>query len=293
LKANKKTKKTATSITSILPAFEFMETLNLALKFIFTIVVIMITGLFFIFIHDYVTQTTYFSINEISIHGLTQLTKTEALAQAGLKPGDTLLNINAFKIKKKLVAHPWIKAARVTRRPPHILEISIQEEVPLARVDMKKEQPLLINIQGIPFAHSPLETATLEIKLPLIKGLVLEKKKDRFGFHGPLYQKVMTLLGGDFDLPITSITADHATGISLETHFISDEPSGQSVETPITLKLGFSQFKSKFETAGKIFHYLQQQAMEKDINAMDLFNPERVIVTLDTHTPGADTKQGA
>ncbi len=277
----------------MLLGFDFMETLDLALKFIFTIVLIMLTGLFFIFIHDYVTQSTYFSINEISIHGLTQLTKSQTLTQAGLKPGDTLLNINAFKIKKKLMAHPWIKAAKIKRKPPHTLEIFIQEEVPLARVEIKNKPPLLINTQGVPFAPYPLETIDLKMKLPLIKGFVLEKKKDRWGFHGTLYQKVLGLLKDDPALPITSITSDIATGIAVDIYFFPKDHSGQSVETPITLKLGFSQFKSKFETAGKIFQYLQQQAMGKNIAAMDLFNPERVIVTPGSHTPGADTQQGA
>ena len=294
MKANKKIKKDTLSTTSMLPDFDFMETLDLALKFIFTIVLIMLTGLFFIFIHDYVTQSTYFSINEISIHGLTQLTKSQTLTQAGLKPGDTLLNINAFKIKKKLVAHSWIKAARIKRKPPHTLEIFIQEEVPLARVDIKdKTSLLIINTQGVPFAPYPPETDAFKMKLPLIKGFVLEKKKDQWGFHGTLCQKVVELLKDDTGLPITSITADIATGIAVDTHFLSKDHFGQSVETPITLKLGFSQFKSKFKTAGKIFHYLQQQAMEKDIASMDLFNPERVIVTPGRHTPGADTQQGA
>jgi len=273
----------------MLPGFDFMETLDLALKFIFIIVLIMLTCLFFIFTHDYVTQSTYFSINEISIHGLTQLTKSQALIQAGLKPGDTLLNINAFKIKKRLVAHPWIKAASIKRKPPHTLEIFIQEEVPLAWVDIKNTPPLLINTQGVPFAPYPLETIAFKMELPLIKGFVLEKKEDRWGFHGTLYQKVVGLLTSDPGLPITSITADITTGIAVNTHFLSKDHSGQSVETPITLKLGFSQFKSKFETAGKIFHYLQQQTMETNIAAMDLFNPERVIVTPGSPSPGADT----
>jgi len=227
LQVNKKTKKIPPSTTSVLPTFEFMETLDLALKFIFSIVLIMLTGLFFIFIHDYVIQSTYFSINEISIHGLTQLTKTETLAQAGLKPGDTLLSINAFKIKKKLMAHPWIKAARITRKPPHSLKIFIQEEIPLARVDMVKAQSLLINTQGIPFAHCPMDAAELKETLPLIKGLVLERKKDLVGFHGTLYQQVMTFLEENINLPITSITADDVTGIAVETRFLSSPTAGQ------------------------------------------------------------------
>jgi len=290
---NKKIKKQASSTTSILPDFDFMETLDLTLKFIFVIVLIMLTVLFFIFIHDYVIQSPYFSINNISIHGLTHLTKSQALGQAGLKPGDTLLNINAFKIKKRLVAHPWIKSARIKRKLPHTLEIFIQEQVPLAWVDLKNKPPLLINTQGMPFAFRPLKPADFKMKLPIIKGFILEKKEGRWGFHGPLCQKVMDLIKDTPDLPITSITADIATGIAVDTHFFSKDHSGHSVETPITLKLGFSQFKFKFKTAGTIFHYLQQKFMEKNITAMDLFNPERVIVTLGRHTPGTETQQGA
>ncbi|SMC35621.1 cell division protein FtsQ [Desulfocicer vacuolatum DSM 3385] len=293
MKANKKIKKNESSTLSLLPTLGFMETLDLGIKFIFTIVAIMLTGLLFIFIHDYVTQSTCFSINTVSIHGLNRLTRTETLVQAGLTPGDTLLNINALKMKKRLVAHPWINTSRIKRTWPHTLDIFIQEEVPVARVNLENAPPLLINTQGIPFAENPPETTTVTMKLPLIKGLILEKKEEQWGFHGTLYQKIMGLLREDPGLPITSITADIATGITVDTHFLSNDLSGQPVETPITLKLGFSQFKSKFETAGKIFQHLQQQGMGKNIKAMDLFNPERVIVTPGRHTSGAQTPQGA
>lgn len=271
-----------------------MDTIDLALRFIFTIVAIMFTALFFIFIYDYATQNTYFSITKISIHGLNRLTENQALEQAGLHPGDTLLNINAFKIKKRLVAHPWIKAAEVTRQPPHTLGISIMEEIPLARVDMGIPPSLLINAQGIPFTMYAPETFALDMKLPVIKGLSLEKNKEGlFGFYGSLYRDILSLLTNDFGAPITAITADNATGIAVETHFRSQEGSGQPVAPPTTLKLGFSQFRLKFNTAGKIFHYLQQQGTPNNIATMDLFNPERVIVTPGRHAPGADITGGA
>ncbi len=270
-----------------------MEILDLALKFIFTIVAIMLTALFFIFIHDYVMQSHYFPIKEISLQGLTRLTKSEVVAQAGLNPGDTLLNINTFKIKKRLTAHPWIKAVHVSRKPPHTLEIFIQEEVPLARVVLDTEPPLLINTQGTPFTQCSPTTSPEEMKLPLIKGVTLEKKGDQLGFFSPLYQGVLSLLTTDVGRPITAVTADNATGIAIETSFPSASPSGQSVDIPTTLKLGFSQFKSKIKTAGKIFHYLQQHAMAGTIVTIDLFNPERVIVTPGRRAAGADTTGGA
>ncbi len=180
MKVNKRIKKSAkssTGITSILPAFEFMETIDLAIRFIFTIVAIMLTALFFIFIYDYATQSTYFTITKISIHGLNRLTENQALAQAQLHPGDNLLNINTFKIKKRLVAHPWILSARITRKLPHGLEISIQEEIPLARVDMGKPPSLIINTEGIAFTPYDPEKFSMDMELPVIKGLTLEKKQ--------------------------------------------------------------------------------------------------------------------
>ena len=296
MKANKKIKKkdaAVTGATSMLPGLEFMETLDLALKFIFTIVAIMLTGLFFIFIHDYVMQSHYFPITEISVHGLTRLTKAEVLTQAGLNPDDTLLNINTFKIRKRLIAHPWIKTVHISRKPPHTLEILVREEEPLARVAMGTEPPLLINTQGIPFTQCSPESPPDEMNLPLIKGLTLEKRGDRVGFFGLIYQSILSVLTTDFGRPITAVTADNATGIAIETRFLSTSASGQSIEIPTILKLGFSQFKSKFQTAGKIFHYLQQHAMAGPIVTIDLFNPERVIVTPGRQASGADTTGGA
>ncbi|WP_459914290.1 cell division protein FtsQ/DivIB [Desulfocicer niacini] len=293
---NKKIKKTAKSpagIASILPGFEFMETIDLAIRFIFTIVAIMLTALFFIFIYDYATQSTYFAITKISIHGLNRLTENQALMQAELHPGDNLLNINAFKIEKRLVAHPWIQSAKVTRKPPHALEIAVQEEVPLARVDMGAPPSLIINTQGIAFTPYDPETFSMDMELPVIKGLTLEKKQGIFGFYGNLYQDVLALLKDDLGTPISAITADSATGIAVETYFPSQAGRGQSPALPTTLKLGFSQFKLKFNTAGKIFHYLEQQGTPEIITTMDLFNLERVIVTPGRHAPGTDITGGA
>ncbi len=293
---NKRIKKTAKSpagITSILPGFEFMETIDLAIRFIFTIVAIMLTALFFIFIYDYATQSSYFAITKISIHGLNRLTENQALVQAQLHPGDNLLNINIFKIKKRLVAHPWIQSAKVSRKPPHGLEIAIQEEVPLARVDMGEPPSLIINTQGIAFTPYDPETFSMDMELPVIKGLTLEEKQGVFGFYGNLYQDVLGLLKNNFGAPITAITADSATGLAVETHFPSQAYRGQSPALPITLKLGFSQFKLKFNTAGRIFHYLEQQGAAETITTMDLFNPERVIVTPGSHASGPDITGGA
>ena len=296
MKANKKTKKTSKSpmgIASILPAFEFMETLDLAIRFIFTIVAIMLTALFFIFVYDYATQSTYFTITKISIHGLNRVTEDQVLTQAGLHPGDNLLNINAFKIKKRLVAHPWILSAKVTRKPPHALHIFIQEQRPLARLDMSDPPSLLINTQGIVFAQFDPKTFSMDMKLPIIKGLTLEEKEGVFGFYSSLYKGALSLLTGDLGYVVTSITADSATGLAVETRFPSQADPGQSAASPITLKLGFSQFKLKFNTAGKIFHYLEQQGGAKTIATIDLFNPERVIVTPGRYATATDITGGA
>ena len=296
MKANKKTKKTSKSpmgIASILPAFEFMETLDLAIRFIFTIVAIMLTALFFIFVYDYATQSTYFSITEISIHGLNRLTEDQILTQTGVHSGDNLLNINAFKIKKRLIAHRWILSAKVTRRPPHALDIFIQEQHPLARLDMGNQTSLLINTQGIVFAEFDPKTYSMDMRLPIIKGLTLEKQEGIYGLYSNLYQVVLSLLTGDLGSVVTAITADSATGLSVETHFPYQTDPGQSDASPITLKLGFSQFKLKFNTAEKIFHYLEQQGAGETIATMDLFNPERVIVTPGRYSTGTAITGGA
>ena len=274
---NKKQRKNHTA-ASLLPGIEFMHMLDLALKFILTIVAIMLAALFFIFVHDYLTQSSLFAIHEISVTGCRHLTPEQVQNHGGVHGGQNLLALNTTLLRKKLMAHPWIKTARIHRTFPHGLEISITEQIPLARVTVDDKPPLLINDRGEPFTRLSSPQSDDLPRLPLIKGLLLTRKQGRSGFHGPVMQSVLTLLATDMGFSYTTITADRDTGLTAE---VLSAPHGQQPDSPQTIRmqLGHPPFGPKLKVAKTVIRYIHQQQMDVPIAAMDLYTPERVVVT--------------
>lgn len=69
----------------------------------------------------------WFEVQEVRVEGLSQLTRGEVLEQLALPEDATLLSVRTAELEKRLLAHPWVKEARISRVPPHTLEVSITE----------------------------------------------------------------------------------------------------------------------------------------------------------------------
>lgn len=69
----------------------------------------------------------WLAVREVRVEGLSQLTRGEVLEQLALPDDATLLSVRTAELEKRLLAHPWVKEARISRVPPHTLEVSITE----------------------------------------------------------------------------------------------------------------------------------------------------------------------
>ncbi len=119
-----------------------------------------------VFVHDFITQAAYFKVKTLSVQGTRRLSRETVLEQAKIRKGTSALGINLGLTRRRLLAHPWIVDATVKRQLPSGVEIRIQEEDPLALVEMG--DLFLVNRQGEIFKKwSPSDPQDL----PIVRGL--------------------------------------------------------------------------------------------------------------------------
>lgn len=108
-----------------------------------------------------------FTVREVRVTGLVQLTREEVLARAGLPADETLFTVSPARIAQALGAHPWIKSARVTRLPFHTVAVEIAERQPAAVV-RAAGTALVVDAEGIVLAGMG---ESQEAALPVLVGI--------------------------------------------------------------------------------------------------------------------------
>lgn len=251
--------------------------IDIYLKFIMIIAFFSVMSLASIFIYDFICQSRMLNIKQIYLSGNLQTSQEEILAVAGLSQDQNILQVNLFAAEKKIAAHPWIAAASAKRNLAREVHISIVEEKPLAIVKIENLADVLINTHGIPFKeYNPSQDRIND--LPVITGLDLRKNEYQYMFDGPLFNAIMDFLNSDHLRPhARTINADNNTGISIETIDIYNS-SPERKKTGVQVKLGFNQYREKLTKAKKICDYIEQNYPDRAINAIDIFDINKVFI---------------
>jgi cell division protein FtsQ len=236
------------------------------------------TGLF-ILIHEIVTQCDFFATHKITIEGTRRLTHKQVARQARVRIGDNILSINLSLVRKRLLAHPWIAGAEVSREIPSRLIIRVKEHAALAVVDFG--QKFLINHQGQIF--KPYYPADQD-DLPVISGLDLSDLKvygrlessnsGRTPVDSAPFRAVMQVLKlgqkEDSILPnhlIRQISVDRQIGLTI-----------YAFDRLKAISLGYSDYIAKYHMLARLFSYFKQRQSIFDFDRIDLNNLQRIVV---------------
>lgn len=254
---------------------KFIDRLVMGFKFTTAIAAVMIVTGLFILAHDVLTQCEYFSARQLTIEGMRRLTREQVERQAGVHPGMNILSANLSLVRKRLRAHPWIADAEVRREVPYGLAISVREHTALAMVDFG--QKYLMNTHGEIFkaweSSDPKD-------LPVVSGLNISDLKVH-GRSEPAgkedsapFLAVMRILqlGGKKGsiLPnreVRQIHVDRQIGLTLH-----------AFERGNVIKLGFSDYASKYGMLTRLLAYLKRHRSILDFDHIDLNNLRRVVV---------------
>ncbi len=203
---------------------------------------------------DFVARSIGFGIRSVTVTGVHELAEKEILAAAGISPTKSLLFLNAAKLREKLKALPLVKEASVSKLYPHRLLIEIEERKPIA-LWQKDGRVQIIAGDGIPI--DTLHDARF-LSLPLAVG-------DGANAHIGDYLALLHAAGG--------LRGRIEAGI-----FVAQRRWNLKLKNGIEVALpekGAVAAVAELDRLQRDYHVL-----DKDIVALDLRIPGRLIVTL-------------
>ncbi len=79
---------------------------------------------------QHLRRLSYFAITKVAVRGNAQVGTAEIVASLSLRPGTSILEPDLAELRRRLLVNPWIREARVTRRLPPALEVTVWERTP-------------------------------------------------------------------------------------------------------------------------------------------------------------------
>jgi len=258
---------------------KFMSAVIVGSKLTAAAAAVLVVSASFIFLHDLLTQCDYFGARRLKIEGMQRLTRDQIARQAGVHAGTNILAVNLSLARKRLLAHPWIADAQVSREIPSGLAIVVIEHTALAMVDFGTKY--LINRRGEIFkAWEPTDPGNL----PLISGLSLSdltvhgrsgllRNGSRRERSAPFKAVMQVLQLGDQKgsiLPnriVKQILVDRQIGLTV-----------QAFEQGKTINLGYRDYAGKYHLLSNLLSYIKNHRGLSGFDRIDLNNMQRVVV---------------
>jgi cell division protein FtsQ len=230
---------------------------------------LLFVSLLFVFSYDFLTQCDYFKAKSVSVTGMDRLTVKQVLHQAKIADGVNIFSVNLTKVRKRLLAQPWIEDAEVSRDLPCGIHIQIKEQKPLAILDLGRK--FIINTQGEIFKEM---NASDQCHLPVISGLDFSDINVKGEPRSAPFDAVMKVLAlgrqSESVLPCKSIEridVDREMGLTI---YASDHIR--------EIKIGYNDYPSKYEMLKDVLFYLGKDGGLSQIESIDLNNLNRIVV---------------
>jgi cell division protein FtsQ len=123
---------------------------------------------------QWATRSKAFALREIRVRGNLHAREDELVRRSGLALGANLFHADLATAARAIEAHPWVKSARLSRRPPGTVVIEVAEHVPIASVQLGSLY--LLDGQGELFKKAAPGDF---VDLPLVTGLFREDWQGR------------------------------------------------------------------------------------------------------------------
>ena len=232
-------------------------------------VALLFVSLLFVFSYDFLTQCNYFKAKALAVTGIHRLTQEKVLQQAKITKGVNIFSVNLIKVRKRLLAQPWIEDAQVSRDLPTGIDIRIKEQDPLAILDIGRK--FIINTQGEIFKEMD---ASDQCHLPVISGLQFSDINVKGEPRSAPFDAVMKVLvlgqKSESILPCKSIRridVDREMGLTI-----------YAFDHIREIKIGYNDYPSKYEMLKDVLFYLEKDSGFSHLESIDLNNLNRIVV---------------
>lgn len=235
----------------------------------------------FVLVYDFLTQCAYFRAETVAVEGCRQLGEKDVLRQARVYRGINILSVNLTLARKRLLAHPWIADAQVSRELPSALHIRVQEHTPLAILDMGGDRRYILNLEGEVFkAYEPSD----RLDVPVVRGLEFMDVPLPEQPGGEAFDALMTALTMGRQpaavLPnrsVRDIRVDREMGLTL--HLTDDAPGPfRAVEIGYDDRGGGRGYAVKYGRFQEIIDFFQREGEGLRIDAIDLKDLDRIVI---------------
>lgn len=259
---------------------QILNRIFLAFKVMTGMVSVAAVTALFILVHDVITQCEYFSTREIKIVGMRRLTRQQVAHQADIREGDNILSIKLSVVRKRLLAHPWIADAEVSREIPSRLIVRIKEHSALAAVKLSGKM-FLINHRGQLFKKwDPAEG----LDIPVVDGLRLADLAV-YDNNRPHHTQQVLIDSIPYRAVMQILELGKRRGSILPnrqiSHIMVDRQIGVTVyafEQLKAISLGYSNYAGKYSMLAKLLTFLKQQKRKFDFDRIDLNNLQRIVI---------------
>jgi cell division protein FtsQ len=238
-----------------------------------------VLGALFVYAYSTILSSPYFSIREISVRGVKELTEKDILAAAKIRMRTNILSINTDAVAKRISVNPWIKSVYVGRELPDHLVLEVRERTPVALV--KQAGALyLMDVDG--FVFKKLSRAD-EVDLAILSGVDVRAKS------------ASVLVGEALKLLERLSAEDQHTFLGEVSEIHVDEVFGLSILTDkgLHLKLGRENFAGKLNQLQVVLADLEKRGLKNGHLFVDLADISKVTVQRkDTLGKAQDRKKG-
>ncbi|VAX14728.1 hypothetical protein MNBD_NITROSPINAE04-1707 [hydrothermal vent metagenome] len=224
--------------------------------------------------YEKVKTTDYFKITKVEIDGLTRVNELDLLQLLGNVKGKSVFEFDLGKAGKRLQTHPWIESVEIRRRLPATIRILAGERTPALIVVGSRR--FLADRHGVILRAVGKDENP---PYPLVTGIALDARPLRPGDQidpGAIRDALKAI--------------DKLTGYSLfgKSRLKSIDLSGEdrlvlrfegSAVTVIAQRLDWTDGAQRLKTVDYIL-----RGREKAVIQIDLFFPDKVIVTYPTNT---------
>ena len=231
---------------------------------------LVLVSLLFVFSYDFLTQCDYFKAKGLMVIGTHRLTQNQVLQQANITNGVNIFSVNLSKVRKRLLAHSWIEDAEVRRELPSGINIRIEEQKPLAVLDLGRK--FIINTHGEIFKE--MDKAD-HCNLPMISGLEFSDINVKGESRSIPFDSVMKILGlgqkSESVLPyslIKKIHVDREMGLSI-----------YAFDNIREIKIGYNNYQDKYAMLKDVLFYLEKNGGFSRLESIDLNNLNRIVVS--------------
>lgn len=242
-----------------------------------TLFILLAVSMAFIFTYDYFTQTRNFQTRRIVVTGCDRLSEEEILEVSGLTPGVNLLSINLTTTRKRILNHPWVAEATVSREIPSELHIRIQEEDPLAILEMADGGAFLVNRSGRIFKRKDPSDPDLR---PRVTGL---DYRDLPVPEWPDTHAFKTVIEMVREMPHLSRETEDPAGVTAQIHHVRMDPQiGATAylgEGECAVLMGFGPYSEKYAALSGLLERMRAERHVTDYLRVDLFDVNRIVIT--------------